>query len=181
MDEFNYQPKFGGGSDVYLKFNDWSENEQSYKIRIASPTYTRLEVRKGDERVDTSDWKPEDFKEAMNSNDYQISQKFGWVVLVRGEGEDKDSEAKVYEAGTGVWKKIQAIAQDPDWSPIGETDLKITRRGIKKDARYEVVPSPKNRGPITENEFAIADELQLTKFLPDSVPLTKFMEEFEQV
>lgn len=174
--EYNYQPKFGGGNDIYLKFNDWDEKEQTYKIRIVTPTHTRLEFRKGDTRVDTKDWDITDTKTAIEDNDYQKSQKFSWVVLVRQEG--KDPEAKVYEAGSGVWNKIRAIAQDPEWSPITEVDLKITRKGMKKDARYEIVPSPTNRGPISDNDFAIADEVQLTKYLPNAMPIKKFTETY---
>lgn len=175
--EFGYQPKFGGtGGDIYLKFNDWSEREETAKIRIVTPTHTRLEIRKDDEIVNTKNWDISDFKAAIEDPDYKKTQRFSWVVLVRRDG--KDPEAKVYEAGAGVFKKIATIAQDPDWTPITEVDLKITRRGVKKDARYEIVPSPNNRGAISDDEFAIADEVQLTKYLPNSMPLKKFIEVF---
>lgn len=177
-DEFSYQPKFGGGEDIYLKFNDWSEKEQTFKIRICTPTHTKLEFRKDDELLDTKVWDISDMKNAIEDPDIKKAQKFSWVVLVRQEG--KDPVAKVFETGSGVWKKIASIAQDPDWQPISEVDLKITRRGIKKDARYDLVPSPNNRGPISDNEFAIADEVQLTKYLPQAMPLKKFQEVFGQ-
>lgn len=176
QDDFNYEPKFGGGNDIYLKFNDWSEDEEQQKIRIVSPTYTRLQFRKDDELVDTTNWDTSEVKEAIENNDYQKTQKFAWVVLVR-QG-DKDSIAKVYEAGSGVFKKISSIARDPDWAPISETDLKIVRKGVKKNARYDVVPSPNNRGEISDNEWSIADEIQITKYLPDAMPLKKFVEIF---
>lgn len=177
QDEFSYNPKFGGGdNDVYLKFNDWTEDEQTYKIRIVSPTYTKLEFRKGEELLDSKLWDIDDVKKAIADPDIKKSQRFSWVVLVRQD--DADPIAKVYEASAGVWKKIAAIAQDVDWQPISETDLKITRTGIKKDARYNVVPSPTNRGPITDNEWSIADEVQITKYLPQAMPLKKFREIF---
>ena len=131
--EFDYQPKFGGGGDVYLKFNDWNEKEQTAKIRIVTPTHTRIEFRQDDQIVDSKDQDISDIKKAIDDPNIKKSQKFSWVVLVRVEG--KDPQAKVYEAGSGVFKKIASIAQDPEWSPISEVDLKITRRGIKKDAR----------------------------------------------
>lgn len=174
--EFEYTPKFGGGNDIYLKLNDWDLKEQSIKLRIVTPTHTRIDFRKDDMPVDIKNWDVSDVKEAIEDPDYQKSQKFAWVVLVRKD--DGSVEPKVWEAGTGVWKKISAIAQDADWSPISEVDLKITRRGIKKDARYDVVPSPANRGPISDDEFAIADEVQLTKYLPQAMPLKKFIEVF---
>jgi hypothetical protein len=175
-EDFNYNPKFGGGSDIYLKLNDWNEKEQTVKLRIVSPTYTRIEFRKDDEMIDSKNWDISDIKQAIDDPDIKKSQKFAWVVLVRND--NGTSEAKVWEAGTGVWKKIQSIANDEDWSPISEVDLKVIRRGIKKDARYDIVPSPANRGPITEDEFNIGDEVQLTKYLPQSMPLAKFRETF---
>lgn len=174
--DFDYQPKFGGGGDIYLKFNDWSENEESAKVRLFSQTYTRLEFRKDDELVDSKGWDIDDIKKATEDPSFKVSQRFSWVVLVRTER--KDPVAKVYECGTGVYKKIQAIAQDSDWSPITEVDLKIVRKGLKKDARYEVVPSPNNRGKISDNEFAIGDEIVLTKYLPQAMLLSKFREIF---
>ena len=176
-DDFEYTPKFGGGgSEVYLKLNDWSLPEQSEKIRIVSPTYTKLEFRKNDELLDTKLWEIDDYKQAIDDNEINKSQKFSWVVLVRQE--DKDSVAKVWEASAGVWKKIAAIAQDPDWQPFNEVDIKVTRTGLKKDARYSVVPSPVNRGQVTDNEWAIADQIQITKYLPQAMPLKKFKEIF---
>ena len=174
--EFNYQPKFGGGGDIYLKLNDWSQSEETVKVRIVTPTHTRLEFRADDESVDSKHWDVSQIKAAIEDPDYRKSQKFSWVVLVRNE--DGSSTAKVYEAGSGVFKKIASIAQDPDWAPITEVDLKITRRGIKKDARYDVVPSPVNKGQISDDEFMTADEVQLTKYIPNAMTLKKFMETF---
>lgn len=177
--EFNYTPKFGGGSDIYLKLNDWTEKEQTVKVRLASATYTRIQFRHDDEAVDTKNWDISDYKEAIENSDYQKSQKFAWVVIVRGEGDNSD-EVKVWEAGTGVFKKISAIANDADWAPINEVDLKIIRRGLKKDARYDVVPSPTNRGQISEEEFANTDpiDIEMGKYLPGAMKLLKFKEVF---
>lgn len=178
-EDFNYTPKFGGtGNDIYLKLNDWSTAEQSVKIRLASKTYTRIAFRLDDEAVDTKNWDISDFKEAIENNDYQKSQKFAWVVLVRNE--DGEDEVKVWEAGTGVYKKISAIANDPDWQPISEVDLKIIRRGKHKDARYDVVPSPTNRGKLSDEEFEMTDpiDVEIAKYLPGVLALSKFKEVF---
>lgn len=175
--EFDYTPKFGGGSgDVYLKLNDWSENEQTVVIRLMTPTHTRLEFRQDGDLIDSRDWDIDQIKKAIENSDIQKSQRFSWVVLVK-DG-DNESVAKVYEAGSGVFKKIASIANDPDWAPIHEVDLKITRRGIKKDARYDISPRPVNRGPASDDEYAIADELSLVKYVPGVMPLKKFITVF---
>lgn len=172
MEDFDYTPKFSGGDSPYFKIEDG----ETIKFRIVSPTHIRLQARQNDELVDTKDWSDDDWQEAINSGDFDITERFVWVVLVRED--DKDPVAKVLEQGAGVFKKISSIAKDPDWSPITETDLKITRNGSGIKTRYEVVPAPSNRGPISDDEFAIADEIQITKLVPGAMPVTKFQEKF---
>lgn len=173
MDDFNYEPKFAGGGDIYFNLDD-GETKQ---FRIASPTHIKLQARKDGKLVDTKTWSIDDWKQATKDGDYEIKERFIWVVLVR-QGEGESPIAQVMEQGSGVFKRIQALHNDVDWTPITETDLKITRKGTGLETRYEIVPSPKNRGKISDDEFAIADEVMISKYVPDALPVSRFQEVF---
>lgn len=173
MSDFDYEPMFSGSNDIYFDIAD-GETKQ---FRIASPTQVKLQARQGSTLINTKNWDINDWKEAIESGDYDIKERFIWVVLVR-QGEEEDPIAQVMEQGSGVYKRIAALNQDEDWAPITDTDLKITRKGTGLDTRYEIVPSPKNRGKISDNEFAIADEVQISKYVPDAMPIARFKEAF---
>lgn len=78
----------------------------------------------------------------------QIKEKYAWLVLDRADG-----EIRVFPVGVSIWKKISALANNPDWGDPTTYDITITRTGKSPSDFYDVAPSPNNKGDLTKAEM----------------------------
>lgn len=93
--------------------------------------------------------------------------RYAWKVY------NHDAEAgMVFQQAVTGYRAIAAYAQDEDWGDPTTYDLKVSRDGTGKNTKYHITPVP-NSKPLTKDQQAKADEVDLSKAIKGGVPLSE--------
>ena len=147
----------GGGTGGYLSASKLGDGE-SCRIAILSPEpleYWTVWGENGDQK------KP--FRVADEPNEQEILQELGdFKQRMNYEGTElekpkfalsffvfdyEDSKVKVFELGQKTLiKELDNISQQEDYEVIQDWDLVVSRKGLKMQTEYKILPAPRKKG-----------------------------------
>ena len=147
----------GGGTGGYLSASKLGDGE-SCRIAILSPEpleYWTVWGENGDQK------KP--FRFADEPNEQEILQELGdFKQRMNYEGTElekpkfalsffvfdyEDSKVKVFELGQKTLiKELDNISQQEDYEVLQDWDLVVSRKGLKMQTEYKILPAPRKKG-----------------------------------
>jgi len=154
---YEYEPESGG------KYLSLKKKGDSVQIRIVStPKHKSQHWITGDDgkrkpvactNDSTCTWCGDD---VPKDEKIKKAEVFAWLVIDRADG-----EVKMFQAPKSIYLKIRnELLTDDDWGDPVNYDLKITRTE-EQGNYYSTIPTPKNMGPITEEEKKLVDECDI--------------------
>lgn len=158
-----------------MKFNQYKQVEEEYKIGGGNAGFMKLEEGENNVRI-VSEFEVRGIHQFKNekgrfeshvcvgkakgciycSAGSKITVKYlGWVIDL------KDDKFKLLEIGHTIFKQLGEFQNDPDYifDSIPDYNVKIKRTGKGLDTEYQVIPSPK-RNTLPEEKLAEVAKLK---------------------